>query len=600
MPGAAVNADEQCQMEYGKGFRHCPYKQSDCGSLYCTPDGRSCLSKIAPPIDGTRCAPRRWCISGECVDDGSTKVNGGWSGWSSQWSGCTRRCGGGLQWKTRTCTNPKPANGGEDCEGDSRSSFRVCRTSPCPANTVHYRTEQCQAFGDRFTSFYYRGGNDACNLYCLFGGFYSPKGWVKDGTKCHPHDGIDACIGGKCVVCFIMINSITLHLGPIPVKILPRLPVYRLFKYCLLSTQSVGCDKVVGSGAEFDRCGVCNGDSTSCTEVIKEFKEDHQVKGLENGKVMFVVPKRSRRILVYEKAADKNQIAIKDSKGNLLIKPGRRGKRFQAAGVNAIYGKKNNREFFSISGPTKESLSFLFVYRGLSSGGVVLKYLKRKTSTIIPADDVHWITDEKAGWSACSETCAGGIQTRIVKCKRKDDSTIVAEALCQKSKPKPDMQRPCNTEPCPPEWHFSAWTSCSKTCGNGQSIRTATCKQKVKNPTEYREIEEEKCMQPKPGQLMQRCFRMRCPAEWIPSKWGECSKSCSGGIMTRTLNCKKEVGEGEYNDLPEGSCKDAIKPPVTEACNVDIICKVSNTSYDPSHSTMIVVNFKPHLFTFFF
>lgn len=28
-------------------------------------------------------------------------------------------------------------------------------------------------------------------------------------------------------------------------------------------------------------------------------------------------------------------------------------------------------------------------------------------------------------------------------------------------------------------------------------------------------------MQPKPGQLMQRCFRMRCPAEWIPSKWGE-------------------------------------------------------------------------------
>lgn len=69
--------------------------------------------------------------------------------------------------------------------------------------------------------------------------------------------------------------------------------------------------------------------------------------------------------------------------------------------------------------------------------------------------------------------------------------------------------------------------------------------------------------------------------------------------MTRTLNCKKEVGEGEYNDLPEGSCKDAIKPPVTEACNVDIICKVSNTSNDPSHSTMIVVNFKPHLFTFF-
>ena len=42
---------------------------------------------------------------------------------------------------------------------------------------------------------------------------------------------------------------------------------------------------------------------------------------------------------------------------------------------------------------------------------MVLKYLKRKTSTIIPADDVHWIKDEKAGWSACSETCAGGMPT---------------------------------------------------------------------------------------------------------------------------------------------------------------------------------------------
>ena len=43
--------------------------------------------------------------------------------------------------------------------------------------------------------------------------------------------------------------------------------------------------------------------------------------------------------------------------------------------------------------------------------------------------------------------------------------------------------------------------------------------------------------------------------------------------MTRTLSCKKQVGEGEFSDLPEASCKDAIKPPVTEACNVDIVCK---------------------------
>ena len=32
--------------------------QSDCGSLYCTQSGWSCYSKVAPPLDGTYCAPR--------------------------------------------------------------------------------------------------------------------------------------------------------------------------------------------------------------------------------------------------------------------------------------------------------------------------------------------------------------------------------------------------------------------------------------------------------------------------------------------------------------------------------------------------------------
>lgn len=27
MPGVAANADEQCKMQYGKGFRHCPHTQ---------------------------------------------------------------------------------------------------------------------------------------------------------------------------------------------------------------------------------------------------------------------------------------------------------------------------------------------------------------------------------------------------------------------------------------------------------------------------------------------------------------------------------------------------------------------------------------------
>ncbi|MDI6721844.1 MAG: hypothetical protein QMD85_05600, partial [Candidatus Aenigmarchaeota archaeon] len=51
-------------------------------------------------------------------------VDGGWSDWSA----CSKVCGGGTQ--TRTCTNPAPANGGANCEG---SSSQACNTQACIA-----------------------------------------------------------------------------------------------------------------------------------------------------------------------------------------------------------------------------------------------------------------------------------------------------------------------------------------------------------------------------------------------------------------------------------------------------------------------------------
>ena len=43
--------------------------------------------------------------------------------------------------------------------------------------------------------------------------------------------------------------------------------------------QPVGCDYKIGSGTAYDRCGVCNGDSTTCTPVTVTFTEDWKVRG---------------------------------------------------------------------------------------------------------------------------------------------------------------------------------------------------------------------------------------------------------------------------------------------------------------------------------
>ncbi|XP_073256310.1 A disintegrin and metalloproteinase with thrombospondin motifs 18-like [Porites lutea] len=536
LPGKALNADMQCQLQYGKGYRQCKQRQSDCASLFCTADGYHCLSKIAPPLDGTYCAPRHWCIKGACVDDGTSKINGGWSAWRKKYEKCTRTCGGGIQWKTRTCTNPSPRNGGENCAGDSKGLYRICNIRPCPADSEEYRVTQCKVFDPSYTQIWYIGGNSACNLYCRKGFTYRPRGIVKDGTKCRPDlspSNRDICLGGKCM--------------------------------------PVGCDYKIGSGTAYDRCGVCNGDSTTCTPLTVTFTEDWKERGPENAKVMLVVPRKSKQIKVLENVGDRNSIGLQTTKGVYLVRPGEFGKK-SVAGSEINYGRdRSRREFMHIPGPIKQGLKFVFVSNGPTNRGVVISYLKAKKSLVRP-DDVQWHVETKE-WSKCSESCAGGIQRRTVKCKRKDDGSIVADAVCKKaSAVKPEDEKPCNTQPCPPEWHITSWSSCSTTCGHGVVTRQVTCKKKVKNPGKYEPASG--CPGSKPTLLQKPCFAVPCPPEWVPGPWAKCTKTCKGGVLKRTLTCQKPHGDGKFIPVPSVFCKGAVRPPVTEPCNTDVLCKL--------------------------
>ena len=65
-------------------------------------------------------------------------VNGGWNSWGS-WTSCTATCGGGTKSRSRSCTNPSPANGGKPCPGSS-GDRPACNTNGCPGMPHYFQT----------------------------------------------------------------------------------------------------------------------------------------------------------------------------------------------------------------------------------------------------------------------------------------------------------------------------------------------------------------------------------------------------------------------------------------------------------------------------
>ena len=60
-------------------------------------------------------------------------VNGGFTLWT-QWSTCTRTCGGGTTTRQRFCTNPAPANGGLTCAQQQATIGNAVETISCSTN----------------------------------------------------------------------------------------------------------------------------------------------------------------------------------------------------------------------------------------------------------------------------------------------------------------------------------------------------------------------------------------------------------------------------------------------------------------------------------
>nr|XP_033476478.1 A disintegrin and metalloproteinase with thrombospondin motifs 12 [Epinephelus lanceolatus] len=525
--GVRYTTHHQCQLQYGPNATFCHEVDNVCQILWCSVNG-SCRSKLDSPIDGTRCGPEKWCISGECVIVGKLPetVNGGWGQWST-WSHCSRTCGTGVQSAERECNNPKPEFGGKYCTGE-RKRYRTCNTKPCLKNKPTFREMLCSEFdtvpyhNELYQWIPVANPVNPCELHCRpVVEYFSEKmlDAVTDGTPCFMNNkSRNICVNGVC--------------------------------------KAVGCDYGIDSNAVEDRCGVCLGDGTSCETVHKTFDEEEGFGYVDVG----VIPVGARDILVKEVEEAGNFLALRSEaseeeyflNGNFIIQW---NGEYEAGGTTFYYERSGNLENLTAPGPTKEPIVLQLLFQERNPG-IKYEYIIRKTKETgneVIEPIYRW---RHGAWTDCSTTCGLGEQHQPVRCFEMDMG-VVDESLCDPASRPEDRHRKCKNMDCPARWWVGGWQQCTATCGSdGVRKRTVLCvrtvsgEERVLHPVECKHL-----LKPKP---VVPCNRdVPCGQDWAVGNWEECPVTCGGGVRSRTVTCALS---------PKKTCDLSTKPRSRSLC----------------------------------
>ncbi|KAJ8361216.1 hypothetical protein SKAU_G00177410 [Synaphobranchus kaupii] len=159
-------------------------------------------------------------------------------------------------------------------------------------------------------------------------------------------------------------------------------------------------------------------------------------------------------------------------------------------------------------------------------------------------------------WGECTKPCGGGIKTRLVVCQRPNGERF-NDLSCEILDKPPDREQ-CNTQSCPSSshWNTDPWSSCSASCGKGYKYRNVTCMTRS-----GRSVAEENCQHlTRPGR-QRRCRGGRCP-KWRTRRWGECSSSCGSGRQQREVFCQI----GDQRSREESECSRSARPASNQFC----------------------------------
>lgn len=210
--------------------------------------------------------------------------------------------------------------------------------------------------------------------------------------------------------------------------------------------------------------------------------------------------------------------------------------------------------------PQMWSILFQFLIAAVVISCSPARFESRSTGSADPVPlDLDFNWFIAGEWSSCSRPCDSGVQTREVKCQR-EDQVSVDSSYC--SGEAPASVQSCNVTACTTAatWNLSDWSSCSRSCGGGVQSRSVVCQTSSGSPAN-----ESTCSSPKPD-TSRSCNDDTCPTPvtyaWSTSSWGACNRDCAGGLQNRIVECRGSDG----SIVADSSCS-GLKPQGSQACN---------------------------------
>ncbi|XP_012946540.1 papilin [Aplysia californica] len=491
----------------------------------------------------------------------------GWGPWSD-YSECSRTCGGGVQQSTRQCRVGRV--GSPECQGHS-IQYQSCNMEECPPGSLNFRAYQCSTYNSvevavegktqRYLWKPYYDPSSPCSLICKneYGQLHTLRDSAVDGTWCDNGDSFGVCVAGFC--------------------------------------KPVGCDHKLGSVRAEDRCLVCGGYGENC-ETITGTTLDQDLRTGDQTEIT-TIPLGATKISISITSTSPSALELTSAGGDTLkltealITFGQR-KLADFAGTRFSYYYLDDGMKFTGRGPVNDTLRLLVRFMGLSPL-VEYEYSipKSRVQEADPEQRYSWVF---GGWTSCSNECGVGYQLRAISCMDRELGRSVSPRLCPRQQ-MPDRNQTCNHGPCPNslsdgyKWVPGHWGECSVDCGVGEQTQLMHCIETgVTGDSIY--AEDDLCTRyvgAKPE------YRRACQGEgescayWATGPWNECSVTCGYGRQQRRVYCQRDAARAGSvpQVMDDDHCSSESRPKDTEICTLDPCPDGSNTNIDLTPSNIV-------------